>query len=578
MRTIQTNFTAGELSPRLTARVDFEKYANGLSALENYILHPHGGVTRRPGLRMVAEVKDSSKAVRLIPFIFSRTQAYMLEFGDQYIRFYMDGGQIEDGGSPYEVTTPYLEADLPAIKFCQSADVMYLVHPAYEPRKLSRTGHTSWTLETVTFTDQPSEWGTDNLPGTVSFYEQRLAFSGVPSHPQTIWLSKTNDYENFSVSDPLVEDDAATFTLVANEVNAVLWMQPSKKLIVGTVGGEWEFGGGGANDPVTPMSVNAMRHTTYGVADIQPVQVGNIVLYVQRNGRKLREFSYSLESDGYVARDMSLLAEHLTVGQSFTDATYQQDPDSIIWLVRSDGTLCGLTYLPEQKVYGWHRHTTQGDFECVANIPGESEDEVWVVVKRTVNGNTVRYVEFLDPQFAAEDTTTAFFVDSGLSYDGAATKTVTGLDHLEGETVQVLADGAVHPDCVVSSGQITLNRSASVIHAGLGYESYLKTLPLEVSLDEGGTVQGKIKRINQITLRLHNALGGFVGADGTFDEIYYRTSADVMGAPPAVFTGDKEMRPPSGHDKYGQIEVKQTQPLPFTLLALIFDVQMYGGV
>ncbi|KKM71361.1 hypothetical protein LCGC14_1431350, partial [marine sediment metagenome] len=153
---IFTSFTTGEISPRLTSRIDFAKYINGCETLENYTILPQGGVTRRPGLRFVEEVKDSSKAVRVETFQFSVTDAYVLEIGEKYIRFYKDQARLSSGGSPVEVTTPYLEADLFDLHFAQSADIMYIAHKDYAPRKLSRTSDTAWVFSTITFDPGPS--------------------------------------------------------------------------------------------------------------------------------------------------------------------------------------------------------------------------------------------------------------------------------------------------------------------------------------------------------------------------------------------------------------------------------------
>jgi len=234
----QSNFTAGELSPRLEGQIDFKKYFNGCSELTNMIVYPHGGATRRGGMYFVSEVKTSSKEVRLIPFEFNVTQSYVLEFGDTYIRFYKDNGQIQSVGSAYEISTPYLEAELTELNFAQSADIMYVCHSNHALRKLSRTGHTSWTLTTPTFTWASSTpWTSGNgYPRAVSFYEQRLFFAGTSTYPQTIWGSQTADYENFDQGTGLA-DESMEYAIATNKVNVIRWLQPSRDLIVGTAGG-----------------------------------------------------------------------------------------------------------------------------------------------------------------------------------------------------------------------------------------------------------------------------------------------------------------------------------------------------
>ena len=185
------SFTAGELSPRMEGRTDFQKYYSAGTIINNFVIQPHGPVTRRPGSVFVSEVKNSAHNTRLIPFSFSTTQTYILEFGDQYIRFYKDSGQITSGGAAYEIVSPYLHTEVFDIKFAQSADVMYITHPNHPPKKLSRTGHTNFTLATVSFTETSTTHplnGTGNYPKCVSFFEQRLVFAGTINNPQTIWF------------------------------------------------------------------------------------------------------------------------------------------------------------------------------------------------------------------------------------------------------------------------------------------------------------------------------------------------------------------------------------------------------
>lgn len=667
---IQTNFTAGELSPRLTARIDYEKYANGCQTLENFIVHPHGGASRRPGTEYIAETKTSSNSSRLIPFEFSTEQAYVLEFGHEYMRVFKDGGQVISGASPYELATPYDKDDLFELKFCQSADTMYIVHPYYEPRKLTRTGHTTWTLTTVSFTDAPSEWsGSNHYPAAVMFYEQRLWFSGSPYEPQTFWASRVGDYEDLGQDSPITDDNACEFTLVADQVNAIEWLVPGKRLMMGTSGGEWEVGGPGS-EGVTPTNVTAQRHSTHGShPNAMPVTASNIAVFIQRGGRKVRELAYNYEADGYVAPDLTLLAEHLGDESSFKQLAYQQDPDSLVWAIREDGTLCAMTYLREQKVYGWHRHPLGGDgeVESICTIPGDDGDELWAIVKRTVDDSTVRYVERLAGQFRETDSVDAFFVDSGLSYDGrntdsdqtftltpatagewaindtgtltatghtpfsaagevyalhdpsassydargsigkvevtavassssatvkflnaipeavrstatfnwaTLTDSVSNADHIEGESVQILADGAIHPARTVSSGAVSLNRYAAVVHLGLGYTSNLETMAIEMSLSDG-TAQGRTKRISRLLLRLYRSLGCKAGPDAdNLDEIWFRSSSDALGVAPALYSGDKELDFPEGPTDEAVVYVRQDQPLPLTVLALVAETKV----
>ena len=656
-----SNFTAGELSPRLDGRNDLAKYSAGCATVENMVIYPHGAAARRPGTTFIAEVKTSSAKTRLISFEFSTTQTYILELGNQYMRFYRDNGQILSSGSPYEISTPYLTAELFDIKFAQSADVMYITHPSHKTRKLSRTGHTSWTLSEVDFTNGPyldtntstttitasahtvgtgrtftasantfvstdvgrlirfrdgyaevtgftdativtveilkdtgsssasTDWSlgafsnTTGHPSCVSFFEQRLVFAATLSQPQTVFFSKSGDYENMdaNIGGTVADDDAIIYTIASNQVNAIRFMAASRTLIIGTAGGEFTVSGGGDNDAVTPTNILIKKQSNHGAANIDAVAVANATLFVQRAKRKIRELAYNFDVDGYIAPDLTILAEHVTTG-GITEMAYQEEPLAIIWCVRDDGELVALTYQREQEVVAWHRHKFGGTFgsgasatgfgvcESVAVIPTEdSEYELYMIIKRTINGATKRYVEYLNTfDFDESDNTSFNFLDSQLSYSGSAATTISGLSHLEGQTVSILADGATHPDKTVSSGSITLDRSATDVKVGLGYTSLLKTMRIDAGA-QNGTSQAKTKRIYEVTARLYESVGVEIGPDlNNMERVPFRTSSDPMdqGIPP--FTGDKEVEFRGNYDTDGFMIVRQTQPLPLTILSL----------
>jgi hypothetical protein len=658
-----SNFTAGELSPRLDGRNDLAKYSAGCATVENMVIYPHGAAARRPGTTFIAEVKSSAAKTRIIPFEFSTTQTYILELGNQYIRFYRDNGQILSGGSPYEISTPYLTAELFDIKFAQSADVMYITHPNHKTRKLSRTGHTSWTLSEVDFTNGPyldtntstttfttsahtvgtgrtltasaitginndtgfqttdvgrlvrfrdgygeitaradtlnvtieilvdmgstsasTDWNlgafsdTTGHPSCVSFFEQRLVFAATLSQPQTVFFSKSGDYENMdaNIGGTVADDDAIIYTIASNQVNAIRFMAAGRTLIIGTAGGEFTVSGGGDNDAVTPTNILIKKQSNHGAANIDAVAVANATLFVQRAKRKIRELAYNFDVDGYIAPDLTILAEHVTDG-GIVEMAYQEEPLAIIWCVRNDGELVALTYQREQQVVAWHRHVFGGAFgsgnavcESVAVIPTEdSEYELYMIIKRTINGATKRYVEYLNTfDFDETDNTSFNFLDSQLSYSGSPATTISGLSHLEGLTVSILADGATHPDKTVSSGSITLDRSASDVKIGLGYTSLLKTMRIDAGA-QNGTSQAKTKRIYEVTARLYESVGVEIGPDlDNMERVPFRKSSDPMdqGIPP--FTGDKEVEFRGNYDTDGFMIVRQTQPLPLTILSL----------
>jgi hypothetical protein len=729
-----TNFTGGELSPRLDGRNDLAKYTSGCKTLQNMIVYPHGSAARRSGTSFVAEVENSAEKTRLIPFEFSTTQTYILEFGNEYIRFYKDGGAILEANKTitgitqadpgvvsitshgfsngdtivisgvvgmtevngkrfkvanvntndfelqdidgvdvdttsftayasggianrvYQIVTTYLTADLFQIKYAQSADVMYLCHPEYSVKKLSRTGHTSWTITEVDFTNGPylddnvtavtfstsahtvgtlrdltastatfastdvgrlvrfrdgygeitaftsstvvvitiiedmgstsssTDWSlgafsdTTGYPSCVTFYEQRLVFAGTEAQPQTLYFSRSGDYENMfeNRGGTIADDDAIIYTIASNQVNAIRFLSATRTLIVGTVGGEFSVSGGGSDDPITPTNILIKKQSNHGCANIDAIPVGNVTLFLQRAKRKIRELAYNFDVDGYVAPDMTILAEHISES-GVNEMSYQQEPNQIIWGVREDGQLIGLTYQREQQVVAWHRHIFGGAFstgtavcETIATIPtNDKEYQTWVIIKRTIDGVTRRYVEYLNEFDFDEDDDTSFnFLDSQLAYDGSATTTISNLDHLEGQVVSVLANGSTHPDRTVSNGSITLARSSTKVKVGLPYTSILQTMRIDAG-SQNGTSQAKTKRIYNITVRLYESLGVEVGPDlNNMESIPFRSSAQLMNTPIPVFTRDKEVEFRGNYETDGYIYVRQTQPLPLTVLSL----------
>ena len=829
------SFVSGEFSAKLDGRTDFEKYNSGCKTLENMLVHPQGAAARRVGTQHIASVKTAANKTRLIPFEFSTTQTYILEFGNEYIRFYKDKGQILDSGSAYEISTPYLTAELFEIKFAQSADVMYLVHPNHEAMKLSRTDHTAWSLDQVEFTNGPylpintttttltpasasvgtgvnitasavtginggagfqttdvgrlisfnsgiakitartnttvvvctittafantdakDDWklgafsDTTGHPSTVSFFEQRLVFAGTKDEPQTIFFSKSGDYENMTTGTNA--DDAMVYTIASNQVNKIRYLKAVRTLLIGTTGGEFSVTADGTDAAVTPTNITIKRQSSFGAANVDAQPAGNAVLFLQRAKRKIRELAYNYDSDGYVAPDLTILNETVTKS-GVTEMAYQQAPDSILWCVREDGVLAGLTYQRTDNVVAWHRHilggksdttkniiqqqisftanttvvngtnntitlsshglvtndpiyyyaaanpitginsgklyfvirvdantiklattaansaagtaisltgpstaSTQyiyqgvnissnviysddhgfetGDIifydntgtaigglsenvpyyisrvdddqfklytdskltnvvsltsaktteqtdnilqdakvESVATISGElNEDELWVIVQRFVNGSVVRHIEcFSDFDFDETAPEDFKFLDSHLSYSGVAVSSLSGLSHLEGETVSILADGATHSTKVVSSGAVSLDRASRKVVIGLPYNSVLQTMRIEAGAGQTeGTAQGKIKRISKVILRLFETVGAKVGPTlDSLETVPFRTTSSAMDLPVSTFlAGDKEVEFTDDYNTDGFIVVKQDQPLPLTVLAL----------
>ena len=706
----QTNFTAGEISPKLLSRSDVARYANGVKTLTNFIVHPHGGATRRPGTLYAAEAKYNT-ATRVIPFEFGTTAAYTLEFGEKYIRFFKDnaqltvsptvtgatkanpcvitcvghgfldgtkvtfasvGGMTELNGNTYTITSvsddtfelsgtdstgfttytsggtatgayellsPYSASELFDIQFAQSADVMWLVHNDVPVAKLSRTADTSWSLDHYAPTSDPFDgtalaisgitkanpgvvtcathglttgdrvyisgvvgmtevnnkiftvtvlttttfeldevdttgyttyssagnvYKTNNdWPGAVTFFEQRLCFGRTDDDPHKIWMSKSADYEDMTTGTN--DDDAIAYTIASGKVNAIHWLVGADDLIIGTSGSE-HIATGDNTGPITPTNISIKRNTTRGCAMVQPVQIDNTVLFLQRALRKIREIGYSFDSDSYTAPDLTLLAEHIT-DPSIIEMDYQQETDQILWSIRSDGYLIGMTYIKDQNVLAFHKHQTDGLFKSVAVIPATDHDQLWCVVERTIDGNTVKYIEYFDSGIWS-DQEDAYYVDCGIKYDSTTTTSITGLDHLEAESVSIYGDGSILPAETVASGAVTADISCSVFAAGLPFTSTIVTLEVDQG-NPAGNAMGKQKSTGTLYIRLYKSLGGTL--DGK--SIIYRSISDNMDEAPPMLTGDYKV-PKLGWSSENNITITTSDPGPFTVLGIYQDLEV----
>jgi hypothetical protein len=495
---------------------------------------------------------------------------------------------------------------------------------------------------------------TDEYPATVNYYQQRLVFGQTNNDPQKVYMSQTGNYHNFNISEPLRDDDAVTFTIAASQVNEIRHLVPLSDLIILTSGGEWLMT---ANDGViTPSSIQIKPQGYRGTADAPPLVIGNTIIHIQSKGSIIRDLAFALESDSYTGNDLTVLSNHLFAGKTVKEWAYAQAPHSIVWVVLSDGTLAALTYLREHEVWGWSRHDTDGTFESVCTIAEGEEDATYFVVNRTIGGATKRYVERLNTRVFTE-VADAFFVDSGLSYDGthtAATTTMTlsggsswahteiltltagaatfaatdvgntftltigtetlvctvqaytsttvvtvkagrdvpvafrgvattswtkgvdeisGLGHLEGKTVSILADGNVEAQQTVASGAITISNPATKIHIGLPIQADLQTLNLELGQP---TSQGKLKSISSVTLRVEESRGGKIGYDADNLTEFKQRAYEPYGSATSLKTGDIRVTIPSTWSIEGSLFYRQDDPLPMTLLAVIPEVSVGG--
>lgn len=410
-------------------------------------------------------------------------------------------------------------------------------------------------------------------PGAVSYFEQRRCFAGTNNKPQNIWMTKSGTESNMSYSLPVQDDDRISFRVAAREANTIRHIVPLAQLLLLTAAAEWRVTSVNS-DAITPSSISVRPQSYVGASNVQPVIVNNSLLYGAARGGHVRELGYNWQANGFITGDLSLRAAHLFDTYDITDMTYSKAPTPIVWFVSTSGKLLGFTYIPEQQIGAWHWHDTDGVFESCTVVAEGAEDVLYCVIRRTINGSTKRYIERLSTRLFA-DQEDAFFVDSGLTYSGAAATTITGLSHLEGKTVSILADGAVHPQKVVTGGQISLDSPASKVHVGLPYDSDLETLPMSAQIDSA-MGQGRMKNVNKVWLRVFRSSGIFVGPDEDHLTEAKQRSTEPYGTAPALKSEEIPlMLTPTWSDS-GSVFVRQSAPLPLTVVAMTMEVAVGG--
>jgi hypothetical protein len=421
-----------------------------------------------------------------------------------------------------------------------------------------------------------------SYPRAVTFIEQRLAFASSLNDPQAVWMSQSANYENFGYSSPAKASDAVTFRIKARQVNEIRSMIAVRGLMLLSSAAEWVVTGGSQSDAISPSAIKIDNQGYRGSAKVQPIVVGNVVLFAQRLGGVIRDFSYDFAQDSYTGKDLTILARHLFEGKTIKAWAYSQAPNSIVWVILDDGSLVSLTYMKEQDVFAWTRHESEADafFEDVVSIEEGIEDVPYFLVRRKINGQTKRYIEKLHTR-AIKTVSDCFFVDSGLTYSGPPTRTIGGLGHLEGQKVVALADGNVVRDgLTVTGGKVTLPNAASVVHVGLPMTATIQTLNLDLGNVQGlGSVQGRSKSVSEVTFRVQNTRGIFTGqSDGERNSPnlveFKQRSIEAWNEAVGMFTGDVPITLMQDWNKTGEVWIKQFDPLPMTILAIMPDVTL----
>lgn len=624
----KTNFTAGELSLDMLGRGDLAAYANGAMKLRNVFIAPVGGVSRRAGLRHVDSARGPG---RLVAFEFNTEQTYLLVLTDLHVDVYADGIKVADFAAPWS------QDQIRHLSWTQTADTLLVVHPDVAPRKITRTSHSDWQValwsfyeadgiiqqpthkfaasevtlrasattgvvtltasaavfqaahvgtrfrlqqkevcvtavtsaitataevkQTLVGTAATEDWEEQSLsewrgwPVSVCFHQDRMVIGGTRDLPNRLWLSKSSDLFNFDLGEGL-DDEAMEFALLSDQVNAIRAVFSGRHLQVFTSGAEWMVSG----DPLTPAKIQLMRQTRTGSPVdrvVPPRDVDGATLYVSRNGKDLREFLFADVDQAYQSTDLTMLAKHLMV------APVDQDYDSsrrLFHVVMGDGTLGTVTIYRAEKVTAWTLHNTIGAFKAVAVV----EDEVYVLVER--DGKTL--IERFDDTLS---------LDSALEGDSVDAKTVwSGLDHLEGQQIRILADGGVLESATVLDGAVTLRSAANHVQIGLPYTHEIEPLPPVVQ-NANGAAPGTIVRLVRAHFRLLDTKALHIDTGRGLTPIAFRRfGRQQFDAAPPPFSGDVQIRAIGWkRDAFQPLwRVRQDVPLPCTILAVATEMKI----
>ena len=407
-------------------------------------------------------------------------------------------------------------------------------------------------------------------------HQQRLVLAALPQAIQSFFMSQPGSYYNFNINNPIEPDNAIFGSIVSGQLNEIKQMVsvPSGLIILSNKAA-WQVTGGSPGAAVTPIDVVANSHSYNGCSDVPPIVANFDILYVQAKGSVVRDLTYNFYANIFTGTDISVLSSHLFYGYTITEWAWAEEPFKIVWAVRSDGALLALTYLKEQEFIGWTHRTTTGLFKSIATVTEAvsfgSVDAVYVVVQRVINGNTVKYIERMAERIFVNGAKDAWCVDAGLQYSGAPATSFSGAEHLAGATVTGLADGVVIPPFVMPvSGLFTLP-SASKVTVGLAFLPKLQTLAIDTGEP---TVQGKMKMIPSVTVRVAETLGLSIGS--TFASMVPMKDlvvGQVGSASNAVVTDlqtcDAMTNLDARYTVQGQYCITQPFPFPASVLGVI---------
>lgn len=409
-------------------------------------------------------------------------------------------------------------------------------------------------------------------PKLCTFYQDRFVVAATDSKPNFIWFSRTGDYPNFGVEKvegTITDDSAITLPVINRKMCEIRHLVPANDLIILTSGNEWIVRG---DKTITPTNCNLKTQTQRGALSCEPQFIGNRCVFVQERGGTVRDMGYSYESDNYTGQDLTLFVKTLVKGHLAVTSAYAQDPDSIIYYVRDDGQLNCLTYIPEQKVYGWSHFVTNGKYRYVESVAEGEQDTIYFVVDRVINNKSVKCIERSIPLYTEDNSDV--FLDCYVKVANSIKTDYINAPHLVGQMVDIVIDGQQMPSRVVPpTGVIKLDGKANVITVGLPYTTKIKIPSVEQQINDG-TLQGRVATVSRVVLRMYKSFGGKVGR--TFDRMY-----DITLPPNELFTGDKPVILPKMGINYStdtSICIKHSDPFPFNLLSITRIVEIGGGL
>lgn len=476
------------------------------------------------------------------------------------------GGTVSDGGVDWDYVSPgYGIARITA----QAGTTATATVLTTFPQTLIGSGNATTLFRS-------SAWSTNKgYPTCVTFFRERICYG----HGQNLYFSNAGRFDDFSIDyfGEVLAESAITITVQSSQANEIVGLTEGNVLTVNTIGSEFIVTAPSTANPFGPNNVALSQQTAYGSRPIRPIRIGESVLFLQASGRKVRSMQFTFEVDNFTAPDMTVRAAHITI-PSIIGWARQEEPYQTVWAIRSDGELLSFAFDQTQQVRAWARHLIAGTDAVVESVsvipsPDGERDDVWLVVSRTINGGTYRYIEYIQTEYlTGDDQEDAKYGDSMLTYDSTAATTVYGFDHLEGETVGVLADGAATPDVVVSNGEVTIAEAASVQQIGLRFTATYGMNRIDAGAGDG-TSQAKTKRMTDVAFRVIETLGGSAGPSETnaddIPELNYRNPATLMGSPPALFTGDALLSWPGGYETDGRIYYMNDTMFPCTLAAIM---------